>query len=166
MLDVDVRHDLRASGALNWFVVSRKTVKDLCGQRDSQQFAFSHFIHHALRPQDKKDDIQIGVKSTALRFGTRTPQWLALFSTSFVSLTALAGYMNAQGWPFYAVSVVGTAAHLTWQLRTVNYNDPADCWKKFASNKWTGGLVWGGIVLDGVWRNVGGGMNEWVSMIG
>ncbi|RUS23663.1 UbiA prenyltransferase family [Jimgerdemannia flammicorona] len=102
--------------------------------------------------QDKKDDVHAGVKSTALRFGARTPQWLALFSTSFVSLTALAGYMNAQGVPFYTVSVAGTAAHLAWQLRTVNYEDPKDCWNKFSSNKWTGGLVWAGVVLDSAWR--------------
>ncbi|RUS17507.1 hypothetical protein BC937DRAFT_89900 [Endogone sp. FLAS-F59071] len=132
-------------GSSNWAVTAPLYVGGVCWT-----MIYDTIYAH----QDKKDDIQIGVKSTALLFGTRTPQWLTLFSTSFVSLTALAGYMNAQGLPFYAVSVVGTAAHLAWQLWTVSYNDPADCWKKFASNKWTGGLVCSGIVLDGVWRSV------------
>ncbi|KAI8074144.1 UbiA prenyltransferase family-domain-containing protein [Gongronella butleri] len=98
--------------------------------------------------QDKKDDVKIGVKSTALRFGEKTNQWLTGFSATFVSMTALAGYMNGQGLPFYMISVLGTAAHLTWQLRTVNYDSPADCWAKFKSNTWTGGILWSGIVAD------------------
>ncbi|OZJ03608.1 hypothetical protein BZG36_03699 [Bifiguratus adelaidae] len=102
--------------------------------------------------QDKKDDVQVGVKSTALRFGEKTPQWLAAFSTSFVSLTALAGYMNGQGLPFYAVSVAGTAAHLAWQLRTVQYDDPKSCWRIFASHQQTGTILWSGIVLDTAYR--------------
>ncbi|ORX62754.1 para-hydroxybenzoate-polyprenyltransferase [Hesseltinella vesiculosa] len=98
--------------------------------------------------QDKKDDVKIGVKSTALRFGENTNQWLAGFSATFVSMTALSGYMNGQGLPFYLISVLGTAAHLTWQLRTVDYNSPADCWSKFKSNTWTGAILWSGIVAD------------------
>ncbi|KAI8575721.1 hypothetical protein K450DRAFT_260504 [Umbelopsis ramanniana AG] len=104
--------------------------------------------------QDKKDDIKIGVKSTALRFGENTNKWLTLFSGSFVSMTALAGYMNGQGLPFYTLSVFGTAAHLAWQLRTVDYNNPADCWKKFKSNTWTGALLWSGIVADSMWTSM------------
>lgn len=98
--------------------------------------------------QDKKDDVIAGVKSTALRFGEKTPQWLAGFSSAFVGLTALAGYMNGQGLPFYLISVGGAAAHLAWQLRTVNYDDPKSCWQKFRSNHQTGAIVWSGIVAD------------------
>ncbi|CAO3703546.1 unnamed protein product [Rhizopus stolonifer] len=102
--------------------------------------------------QDKKDDIKVGVKSTALRFGERTPEWLAGFSTAFISLTTLAGYMNDQGPLFYA-GVLGTAAHLAWQLKTVDYNQPADCWNKFKSNTWTGGILWSGVVADAAWSS-------------
>ncbi|KAJ8651505.1 4-hydroxybenzoate polyprenyl transferase [Lichtheimia ornata] len=98
--------------------------------------------------QDKRDDVLAGVKSTALRFGDKTPQWLTGFSSAFVGLTALAGYMNGQGLPFYLISVGGTAAHLAWQLRTVNYDDPKSCWQKFASNKQIGAIVWSGLLAD------------------
>ncbi|KAG0238028.1 Para-hydroxybenzoate--polyprenyltransferase, mitochondrial precursor (PHB:polyprenyltransferase) [Actinomortierella wolfii] len=98
--------------------------------------------------QDKKDDIKIGVKSTALRFGEKTPTYLAAFSTGMISLLALSGYMNDQGPLFYALSVGGAAAHLAWQLRTVDYNNPANCWSKFAANKWTGALIFSGIFGD------------------
>ncbi|KAF9120009.1 Para-hydroxybenzoate--polyprenyltransferase, mitochondrial precursor (PHB:polyprenyltransferase) [Mortierella sp. 14UC] len=101
-----------------------------------------------LYASDKKDDIKIGVKSTALRFGDKTPEYLAAFSTGMVSMLALAGYMNDQGPLFYTLSVGGAAAHLAWQLRSVDYENPADCWRKFASNKWTGALVFSGIAGD------------------
>ncbi|KAI9319142.1 UbiA prenyltransferase family-domain-containing protein [Dichotomocladium elegans] len=98
--------------------------------------------------QDKKDDIHAGVKSTALRFGDKTTQWLTGFSSTFVGLTALAGYMNGNGLPFYLVSVGGAAAHLAWQLRTVNYDNPKSCWEKFASNHQLGAIVWAGMLAD------------------
>lgn len=104
--------------------------------------------------QDKKDDIKVGVKSTALRFGEKTPQWLSGFSTAFIGLTAVAGYMNGQGLPFYAISVLGTASHLAWQLKTVNYNDAASCWSKFKSNTWAGAILWSGIVADAAWSSI------------
>ncbi|KAI7900577.1 UbiA prenyltransferase family-domain-containing protein [Cokeromyces recurvatus] len=98
--------------------------------------------------QDKKDDVKAGVRSTALRFGDKTPQWLTGFSSAFVGLTALAGYMNGQGLPFYAISVLGTACHLGWMLKTIDYHNPASCWSKFVSNTWTGAIVWSGIAID------------------
>ncbi|KAI8978006.1 UbiA prenyltransferase family-domain-containing protein [Pilobolus umbonatus] len=103
--------------------------------------------------QDKKDDIKVGVKSTALRFGDKTPEWLTGFSMAFVSMTALAGYMNGQGLPFYAISVLGTASHLAWQLKTVDYNNAASCWSKFKSNTWTGAILWSGIVADAAYAS-------------
>ena len=90
----------------------------------------------------------MGVKSTALRFADKTPQWLAGFSSTFVGLTALAGYMNGQGLPFYLISVGGAAAHLAWQLKTVNYNDTKSCWERFRSNHQVGAIIWSGLLAD------------------
>jgi 4-hydroxybenzoate polyprenyltransferase len=42
--------------------------------------------------QDKDDDLRVGVKSTALRFGQETRPWLTGFSTAFISSLVLAGY--------------------------------------------------------------------------
>ncbi|CAG8570937.1 420_t:CDS:2 [Acaulospora morrowiae] len=104
--------------------------------------------------QDKSFDSVIGVRSTALLFGNRTRQLLTFFSASMLSLLALSGQMNGQGWPFYLVSIFGTGMHLFWQLRTVNFDDAADCARKFRSNKWTGSLVLGGILADVALENL------------
>ena len=69
--------------------------------------------------QDKYDDMLIGVKSTALKFGDNTKLWLTGFGTTMVSLLVLTGRMCDQTWPYYsAVSL--TAAHIAHQVGTVS----------------------------------------------
>ncbi|KAL3675670.1 hypothetical protein R1sor_025618 [Riccia sorocarpa] len=89
--------------------------------------------------QDKEDDQKIGVKSTALKFGDKTKIWLAGFSATCISSLTLAG-ANAD------LGVVASACHLAWQVYTVDTDNPADCSSKFASNKWFGAIVCGGII--------------------
>ncbi|CAM6035956.1 unnamed protein product [Sphagnum compactum] len=96
--------------------------------------------------QDKDDDLRVGVKSTALRFGQETRPWLTGFSTAFISSLVLAGYNAHLGWPFY-VGVAGAAGHLAWQVSTVDIHSRVDCNSKFVSNKWLGALVFTGIIF-------------------
>lgn len=136
-------------GALvGWSAMLGSIDLTVCGPLYAGGIAWTLTYDTIYAHQDKKDDVTAGVKSTALRFADKTPQWLTGFSSAFVGLTALAGYMNGQGLPFYLVSVGGAAAHLAWQLRTVNYDDPKSCWEKFRSNHHVGAIVWAGIVAD------------------
>lgn len=66
--------------------------------------------------QDKKDDLQIGVKSTALRFGDNTKLWLSGFTAAMLTGLTAAGLACDQTIPYYSsVSLVG--AHLIQQVR-------------------------------------------------
>lgn len=102
--------------------------------------------------QDKLDDINVNVKSTALLFGENSQTVLSLFSTVFVVSLAWVGYLNEQTLPFYLISVGGTSLHLFWQLKTLDFNNRRECWKKFCSNRNLGFIVWFGIVLDYSWK--------------
>ncbi|KIH47080.1 4-hydroxybenzoate octaprenyltransferase domain protein [Ancylostoma duodenale] len=95
--------------------------------------------------QDKADDIMIGVKSTALRFGENTKLWLTGFGSAAVAGLGLAGHLADQTWPYY-VALAATSAQLGWQIGTVNIDDSSDCWKKFRSNQWLGAILFAGIV--------------------
>ncbi|KAL3679344.1 hypothetical protein R1sor_022300 [Riccia sorocarpa] len=95
--------------------------------------------------QDKEDDVKVGVKSTALRFGDNTRTWLGGFSATCISGLTLAGINADLGWPFYA-GIAASAGHLAWQVYTVDINDRADCNSKFVSNKWFGAIVCSAIV--------------------
>ncbi|TIB73999.1 4-hydroxybenzoate polyprenyl transferase [Wallemia mellicola] len=102
--------------------------------------------------QDKTDDVHAGIKSTALLFGEQTKPVLTAFSGGFVGLLSAAGYAADATLPFYLLAPGGAAAHLAWQLKTVNLDSPSDCWLKFVSNSKLGGFIWLGTVADYVNR--------------
>ncbi|KAJ4880304.1 4-hydroxybenzoate polyprenyltransferase [Raphanus sativus] len=96
--------------------------------------------------QDKEDDVKVGVKSTALRFGDNTKLWLTGFGTASMGLLALSGLSADLGWQYYA-SLVAASGQLGWQIGTADFSSCADCNRKFVSNKWFGAIIFGGVLL-------------------
>lgn len=96
--------------------------------------------------QDKVDDLIVGIKSTALRFGDNTKAWLTAFSSAMMGGLLTSGYICDQTWPYYAaVGLVG--AHLAQQITSLKINDPSDCARKFISNYQVGLIIFMGIVI-------------------
>ncbi len=96
--------------------------------------------------QDKEDDILIGVKSTALKFGEATRKWLILFFATALVLIAVAGWTVGAGVAFYAG--VGTAAlHAAWQIRRLDIHDSENCLEVFRSNRDFGLAIFAGSLL-------------------
>ncbi|CAK9783362.1 4-hydroxybenzoate polyprenyl transferase [Cutaneotrichosporon oleaginosum] len=99
--------------------------------------------------QDKRDDVTAGVKSTALAWGDKSKPIIGTLYTGFVCALTYAGYAMGAGPLYYAISCVGGAAHLAWQVITVDLDSRADCWKKFTSNGYIAGpLIWAGMFAD------------------
>lgn len=96
--------------------------------------------------QDKEDDLKVGVKSTALRFGDLTKEWLTGFGFLGLSSLAFSGYNAHLGWPYYACLAVASG-QMAWQIYTVDLSNHADCQRKFVSNKWFGALIFSGILF-------------------
>ncbi|MEQ8194370.1 MAG: 4-hydroxybenzoate octaprenyltransferase [Rhodospirillales bacterium] len=90
--------------------------------------------------QDKEDDMMIGVKSTAIKFGTATRAWLYGFYALSVALLALAGWFAQLHGSFYAILALG-AAHLVWQAAKVDTENAKDCLAKFKTNRDFGIIV-------------------------
>lgn len=97
--------------------------------------------------QDKRDDARVGIRSTALTFGPRTKAYCSGFGAASVALLTAAGHAAGCGPAFYA-GAAGAAAHLAWQIRTVDLDSGADCHAKFVSNAWYGALPFAGILAD------------------
>jgi 4-hydroxybenzoate polyprenyltransferase len=110
--------------------------------------AWTIFYDTIYAHQDKEDDVNVGVRSTALLFGTQTKPILAGFGATFLAGLSYAGYLNGQGLPFWLLSVGGAAAHLAWQLRTVDLASRPSCWRRFGSNRDLGFIVWLGLMMD------------------
>lgn len=98
--------------------------------------------------QDREDDLLVGIKSTALRFGAETRSWLAAFFALAVVLIGVAGWLAGLSWPFYAALALA-GSHAGWQTATLDIDDPKDCLAKFRSNRDFGLIVFAGIVLGG-----------------
>ena len=99
--------------------------------------------------QDKVDDIAIGVKSTALRFGARSKQWVGGFALITLVGIGLAFLIAGAGWPAY-LALVALAGHFIWQIATWRMDDQADCLAKFKSNRAAGMIILHGCLLASV----------------
>jgi 4-hydroxybenzoate polyprenyltransferase len=81
--------------------------------------------------QDIKDDVKVGVRSTAILFGSWIFPLLMLCGITFVAMLAVTGYLNGQGYAYFIISVGGAAAHVVWQFTTVDLDVPLSCWREF-----------------------------------
>ena len=90
--------------------------------------------------QDKADDELIGVKSTARLFGAAARQWVLRFYAVGFTLILAAGFTEHTGWPF-AFALLLAGAHLLWQVKRLDIEDPANCLIVFRSNRETGALI-------------------------
>jgi 4-hydroxybenzoate polyprenyltransferase len=95
--------------------------------------------------QDKADDLLIGVRSTALRLGEATPQWLWGFYGAMLGLLALAGYAAGKA-PFFYFGLVAAAVLLARQIEDLDLDDPADCLARFRANRTVGLVVFAALV--------------------
>ncbi|MEZ5842323.1 MAG: 4-hydroxybenzoate octaprenyltransferase [Hyphomicrobiaceae bacterium] len=97
--------------------------------------------------QDKEDDLLLGLKSTALRFGAETYRWLVGFYGGAVLLWLFAGAFAGSGVAFY-VGLAAVSCHLGWQVATLDIEDASGCLVRFKSNRDVGLLLTAAMALD------------------
>ena len=97
--------------------------------------------------QDKNDDIRIGVKSTAIKFGAGTKKWLSCLFTISSILFVICGYLEKMNWIFF-LGIAISATHLFWQIKTLDINCSKNCNTKFKSNRDYGIIIFIGIFLS------------------
>ena len=106
--------------------------------------------------QDKEDDVAMGLKSTAIRFGAHTKAWVAGFYVAALVLW-VAAFVTA-GVALGAIVIVGlivVAGVLAWQVATLDMADPANCLVRFKSNRDVGWIVLATLVLEMGVRGLG-----------
>jgi 4-hydroxybenzoate polyprenyltransferase len=97
--------------------------------------------------QDKADDVNVGIRSTALLFGEQTRPVLSALSVSSISLLAMAGHLNASGLSYY-VGVGVAAMQLARVLYKTDFHSRVSCWQGFTGCGWAGFWVWMGMLGD------------------
>ncbi|QYU69128.1 4-hydroxybenzoate octaprenyltransferase [Leptolyngbya sp. 15MV] len=90
--------------------------------------------------QDREDDALVGIRSSALRMGARVKHGVALFYALSVLLWTLAFWLYREDW-IALLALVPAAAHLGWQVVTLDPAEPANPLDRFRANRWTGALM-------------------------
>ena len=90
--------------------------------------------------QDREDDALVGIRSSALRLGGQVQRGVAMFYASAVILWALAFWLYRADW-IALLALLPAAAHLAWQVATLDGEDPGNPLARFRANRWTGALV-------------------------
>ncbi|KAK7042253.1 mitochondrial 4-hydroxybenzoate polyprenyltransferase [Favolaschia claudopus] len=115
--------------------------------------------------QDKKDDINAGVKSTALLFGNYIKLVLAFFASIMMGGLILAGILNGHQLPYFMLSVGGGSLYLAVQLYAVDTDSPKSCWAAFHRNGFNlGALIWSGFLADYIWKANASVLSDYVSL--
>ena len=96
---------------------------------------------------DRDDDLQIGVRSTAILFGESDRLILAVLQVVFLLTLVLVGQeAGMQG--YYYLGVLLAAGLSLYQQYLIRRREPARCFQAFLNNNWLGAAVFAGIVLD------------------
>src|SRR5216683_396661 len=76
---------------------------------------------------------------------------LALYAGSIAWLIGVALALAGARWPAW-IGLAAFAAHLIWQIKRLQINDPALCLRIFRSNRDAGLLLFAGVLVDAVMR--------------
>lgn len=110
-------------------------------------FLWSMIYDTVYAHQDKRWDVEAGVKSTALAWGENTKPILYTMFPVQVASYLTAGYMAAMGPMFYVGAAWGFLRMLN-MIRKVDLDSPDQCGAFFKNNIRTGEILWLGILLD------------------
>lgn len=103
--------------------------------------------------QDIKDDLLLGLKSTAIKFGEKTGRYLNFFYTIAVTMIIVSGNLSKVG-HYYNVFLVLPIMLFFWQIKTLDITNPNNCAKRFKINVLIGGLIFLATLFtrDSLWQ--------------
>ncbi len=96
---------------------------------------------------DREDDLKIGVKSTAILFGSADRMIIGILQVMLLLALLLVGHNAELGLYYHFSLLVGTAL-MVYQQYLIRDRAPAQCFQAFLNNNWFGAVVFAGIFLD------------------
>jgi 4-hydroxybenzoate polyprenyltransferase len=96
---------------------------------------------------DRDDDLNVGIKSTAILFGRYDRLIIGLLQLLFLALLVYVGDLAGRGvWYFAGIAIAAVlAAHHQYLIRD---REPAACFQAFLDNNYLGMAVFLGLVVD------------------
>lgn len=96
---------------------------------------------------DRPDDLKLGLRSTAIRFGQYDLIIVTLIHGVVLAILAYAGYLTDRGLLWY-VAVLASLGFIVRQLWLAKDRDPARCIQAFLNNNWLGLMLFAALVVD------------------
>lgn len=96
---------------------------------------------------DREDDVQIGVKSTAIWFGTRDKQIIGRLQGALLAVLVLLGILAGLGWAYY-MGLFAAAWFALYQQYLIRNREPGQCFKAFLNNNWFGLVIFCGMLIN------------------
>ncbi|MEZ5558517.1 MAG: 4-hydroxybenzoate octaprenyltransferase [Pseudomonadales bacterium] len=96
---------------------------------------------------DRDDDLKVGIKSTAILFGSADRFMVGLLQLSALSALALLGSRLALGLPYH-LGLAAAAALFAYQQALIRDRSRAGCFRAFRNNTWVGFALFAGIVAE------------------
>jgi 4-hydroxybenzoate polyprenyltransferase len=93
---------------------------------------------------DREDDLRIGVRSTAIRFGAADRLAIGLLQSGALLVLLLLGFRLQLGAGYHAGLAVAAGLAL-YQQHLIRARDPARCFRAFLNNNWFGAAVFAGL---------------------
>lgn len=96
---------------------------------------------------DKEDDLKIGIKSTAILFGDKEREIMAVLQIIIMLLMIQIGRLQNLSWIYY-VSLVCASLFFVYQQKLIFHRDKQSCFKAFLNSNWFGLTIFVGLVLE------------------
>lgn len=95
---------------------------------------------------DREYDLKIGVKSTAVLFGSADTLIIGVLQGLVILAWWLAGYRFGLDWPYFA-GVIAAAVLFIYHQTLIRDRLPEPCFKAFLHNRWVGLVMFLGVVI-------------------
>ncbi len=96
---------------------------------------------------DREDDLQLGVKSTAILFGEADKLIIGVIQATFVLTLLIVGNKLELG-SIYYLSILVSVGLMGYQHKLIKDREPDQCLKAFLNNHWVGATIFAGIYLN------------------
>jgi 4-hydroxybenzoate polyprenyltransferase len=96
---------------------------------------------------DRRDDLRVGVKSTAILFGRWDRLAVAVSHVGTLILLWAVGRLEGLG-AWYAAALIAAGSLAAWQQYLIRHRNPERCFRAFLNNNAFGLVIFLGVLLD------------------
>ena len=96
---------------------------------------------------DRKDDLRIGIRSTAITFGRFDVAWIMGFYMLMLALMGYVGHVLNLSWPYY-FGLMSALGVVFYHYQLIKNREEPKCFKAFLHNNWLGAILFFGIFIN------------------